>query len=129
MCTSDIAYQYFLAALRSFIKNKYEGRQNPLAIDTGYSDGFVSEVLKEKKRAGQLSQAKIALACGEDYLNFLLIGKRIIDGRMGKEVGASDLDLKDELIGVYRARVKDLEAEVERLKNERDPMAGSEEGL
>ena len=123
-------YQYFLAALKRCKNNKYDS-QKALALDSGFSSGHISEILKGKKRASHEAQVKIATACEEDYLNFLSIGKRIIEGGAITAKEGGDLETKDKLIAAQEKIIELLE-ENKRLKAgiiEEDPMEANREPL
>ena len=77
----------FFAALEEFKKSYGHGIQNYLAVSTGASKGYISQlfqVFKGKKLEDVTVsfelQVKIAQACKFDYVDFLNRGKEILEG-------------------------------------------------
>lgn len=77
-------YQYFLQAFKAVISKKGYGYKKIIALECEISRQFVSQVLSEKNKASFKMQAKIAEALNYDYLDFLQLGKKIIEGEKPK---------------------------------------------
>jgi hypothetical protein len=74
-------YDEFLAALKHEISKGGYGSKYSLSIATGLTSGFISQILSEKKvkKAGREAQYKIAKALGYDYLDFIKLGRTLLE--------------------------------------------------
>ena len=85
----DEIKRQFAAAVRHCIKIEYgwHGGQKALALDAGVYDSDISATVNEKfdKMPGQDKQYKIAKACGYSLAEFLLLGSKIISGKIPNE--------------------------------------------
>jgi len=89
---TDMAYAYFDTALKKWLSE--EGNtQKMLSLGSGYKKSYISQLLDDKrtKPIGFEAQTKIALACGCDYLTFLQMGKRILEGESAPFVNISPI--------------------------------------
>lgn len=74
-------YDYFKAALNTWVKETGTGYQKVLSIETGYGKSYISQLFnpKREKPISFEVQIKIAEACGEDYLSFLEKGRELLE--------------------------------------------------
>ena len=103
-----------------------EGVNKFLCGETGYSTGYISQVLNNKQDASQEAQIKISEAMGVDYKSFFdtpppkTLGtediKKLIAGEMSKHQQTNDL--QRHLRNKHKAIIHDLQ-ELEKL----DPTA------
>lgn len=70
---------YFLTALDHLSKNFEWGWQNALSIDTKISDGYISQIINKTRKPSFEIQVKIAKSLGYEYIDFLELGKRLIE--------------------------------------------------
>ncbi len=61
----------FYKALKDKQEEYGRGFNKLLCLETGYSSGFISQVLSQRQTASQSAQIKISNACGLDYKSFL----------------------------------------------------------
>lgn len=82
METVNTLYSYFDTALLHVIEDGGHGFKNWLALEVGVSNAHISQVVsrKNKKRASQDLQEKIAVACGYTLEDFLKRGKALLSG-------------------------------------------------
>lgn len=79
---------YFFSALKAFQKSYGHGVQKFIAIGAEVTTGYISRFFKLLKDESKIPnekisfeiQVKIAEACGYDYIDFLQLGKKILDG-------------------------------------------------
>jgi transcriptional regulator with XRE-family HTH domain len=76
-------YDYFLSALRDFDSRFGWGAKSAVAEKSGYTPAYVSLILTGEKRPSFDAQVVIANACGFDYLDFLRLGREIVEKRPG----------------------------------------------
>jgi len=81
----DLTYIYFKMALDNWLASD-ENTQKVLAVESGYTKGYISQLLDEdrKKPIGFEPQIRLAMACGYDYLSFLQRGKYLLEGEASK---------------------------------------------
>jgi len=63
--------QRFYKALKDKQEEYGRGFNKLLCLETGYSSGFISQILSQRQTASQSAQIKISNACGLDYKSFL----------------------------------------------------------
>ena len=82
-----MTYKYFLAALNHWIEKTGRGYQKILALETGKTKGYISQLLspKRKKPISFELQNDLAEACGYSYEDFLMLGKRILENNSHAE--------------------------------------------
>lgn len=111
----------FYKTLREKKEEYGRGFNKFLCGETGYSTGYISQVLNDKQGASQEAQIKISNACELDYKSFFLeIPQELIKQKPIKE----DIDLRKqnkllrELNKMKDQRISDLEKllEIERAR-------------
>lgn len=88
MPNSGKTYEYFYKLLTHIVEQRGHGVQVVLAIDTGVSDGHISQVINGKRKASFDLQVAIAKALGYSYLDFMEQGRRLVEGEPGKIIPA-----------------------------------------
>ncbi len=54
--------------------------QNILAIESGKSEAYISQILNKKRNAPFKTQVILAKVCGYTYEDFLALGRRLLEG-------------------------------------------------
>lgn len=92
-------YVQFHLALKYLVKEKWYRKQKVLAEEICLSEGHLSDIIKNKKKASFDTQVAIAQACGLSYENMLALGRKI--------------HLKEEVLGLIKPNdeLKDSEKE------------------
>jgi len=88
----------FWAAVEYCFKNSKFSSQKELALVSGLSTSTVHEVLKKKKAYGPTTQTKIANAFGYDLIDFLTIGRELLDSNLG----GTDIGFKTFIAGMKK---------------------------
>jgi len=94
------AYSYFLTAFVHILNNKYSAFEIAIAADV--SEAYISQIKNKKRHAGFKGQVKIAEACGYDYLDFLQLGQKLIEGSAETPVPEKDNRKKPPVGNVIR---------------------------
>lgn len=71
-------YAFFLKALKDFDSREGRGFKTRLAIDADISAPYLTQILKQQRRAGFETQVAIANALEWDYYKFLEYGRSLI---------------------------------------------------
>ena len=88
--------EQFWAAVDYCYKHSKFHSQKELALVSGMSTSTVHEIIKRKKAYVPKTQTKIANAFGYDLIDFLTIGRELID----RNIDGNDLAFKNFLAGV-----------------------------
>jgi len=70
-------YVQFHLALKYLVKNKWYRKQKILAEKINRSEGHLSDIIKNKKRASFKTQVALARECGLSYENMLALGRKL----------------------------------------------------
>lgn len=81
METPEQLYKYFLSALDVLSEKQGHGFQSIIAISSGLSDSYVSQILGRKRKASNKAQISIANGLGYELNEFLAIGQRQLEGK------------------------------------------------
>ncbi|MEW5736347.1 MAG: hypothetical protein AB1921_15990 [Thermodesulfobacteriota bacterium] len=73
-------YLYFLSALKHWVSEEGRGAQNYLAASAKKSGSYVSQILRDVAPASFDVQVELAQACGYDYMDFLALGRDLVEG-------------------------------------------------
>lgn len=118
MYVSEPTEQFWAATEYCFKHSKFHS-QKELAIISELSSSTVNEILKKKKAYGPKTQTKIANAFGYDLIDFLSIGRELLDNDPGK----SDIRFKSILAGHRdRQQVLDEQASIGNDTNNTIPI-------
>lgn len=71
--------EYFLAAL-SHILDSEALKQRDIAAKSGSASQTINAIVRGWKFAGLQKQEEISKACGYEYVEFLLLGRRMLRG-------------------------------------------------
>ncbi len=71
--------EYFLAAL-NHILDSGAMKQRDIAEKSGSASQSINAIVRGRKVAGLQKQEEIAEACGYEYVDFLLLGRRLLQG-------------------------------------------------
>lgn len=75
----------FIAALQKELKEQGRGAKKKLAASVGVSPNHLSDILAQRKNAGQKLKERIADNLSISFEDMLVLGRRIIEGRGGEE--------------------------------------------
>jgi phage repressor protein C with HTH and peptisase S24 domain len=84
---------YFRAALRYAVEKKGWGSRMELAINAGLSEGYISQIINDKRNPSFDVQRRIAKTFDFSYLDFLVLGKKILVGEPTNVLEERKLDL------------------------------------
>lgn len=76
----------FVAALQKKLKEQGRGAKKKLATHVGVSPNHLSDILAERKNAGQKLKERIADALGISFEEMLALGRHLIESRSGKVI-------------------------------------------
>lgn len=82
-------YTCFLEALSAALKKEGHGAKTSLSISVGITLSHLSQISNNKKKASFETQEAIANALGYDYIGFLTLGRKLIEGEV-EETGLKD---------------------------------------
>jgi|GEM_PF-1691579 len=88
----------FVAALQKKLKEQGRGAKKKLATRVGVSPNHLSDILAERKNAGQKLKERISDALGISFEEMLALGRHLIESRSGK--GINDVSGDDRDMGV-----------------------------
>ena len=97
MQVSEPTEQFWVAVEYCFKHSKFHS-QKELALVSGLSTSTVHEILKKKKAYGPTTQTKIANAFGYDLIDFLTIGRELLDNNLG----GTDIGFKTFIAGMKK---------------------------
>jgi transcriptional regulator with XRE-family HTH domain len=86
---ADTVYGYFMESLKLEIQKAGFGGQALLGRAIGKSAGFLSPLLKGKKKASFDTQVKIATFYGYSYIQFLMLGLDLARQKSGRTTETS----------------------------------------
>lgn len=86
MAESSTQVKRFQAALRYCYTHSDFGSQDALAVSAGVGRSTLNEQLKGKKGSSAKLQTKLAAAFGYDLLDFLSLGKSLLEGADSKKI-------------------------------------------
>ena len=124
MKAEDPSYEYFMLAFKLCLK-KHSAKV--IAIDAEVSEAYLSQIKRKKRAAGFQGQIKIANACGYDYIDFIQLGKNLLDAnkkesRKNKKSDTKKDSSSDELLQVYKQQLKELKVQYQESKQERQKL-------
>lgn len=103
--TEEKAYSYFLTAFLHVLNVKYSAFE--IAISADVSEAYISQIKNQKRRAGFKGQVKISNACGYDYLDFLQLGRELIEGAAEKpESPKGSVEKLDPVVSMHQDVIK-----------------------
>lgn len=76
---AEIIYSYFLSALREMAEKEGRGIQVAWAMEIEKTPTAVNQILSGKAKAGFAAQVALAGACGYNYIDFLVYGRKILE--------------------------------------------------
>ena len=76
---NDPVYEKFYAALKIQLETNWFRKQSVLGDEIGISKGYMSEVVKKKKKLTFEFREKLASVCGYTYEEFLNLGERALN--------------------------------------------------
>lgn len=85
----------FVAALQKKLKEQGRGAKKKLATHVGVSPNHLSDILAERKNAGQKLKERIADALGISFEEMLALGRHLIESRSGKVINDGSVDDRD----------------------------------
>ena len=109
---AETIYSYFLTALRNKADEGGHGIQVSWALEIGKTPPTVNQIITGRTRAGFDTQIQLAAACGYNYIDFLLYGKRLKEEAPGEDLQIKpDLPpvLVEKLINMDQHRLKSME--------------------
>ena len=116
MCRSmghDKSYEYFQKALSEWIAQKKRNNEAPqkiLAIETNSHEGTISKLLNPKREKPISFEKQVALAnaCGYDYIDFLQLGRKLIEGSAGNTVPGKEktVETLDPVVSMHQDLIK-----------------------
>lgn len=77
----------FVAALKEKLKEQGRGSKKKLAARVSVSPNHLSDILAQRKNAGQKLKERIAHTLTISFEDMLVLGRRIIDGEVDEESG------------------------------------------
>ena len=75
----------FVAALQKKLKEQGHGSKKKLAVDVGISPNHLSDILAQRKNAGEKLKERIADTFTMSFEDMLVLGRRIAEGRSAEE--------------------------------------------
>ena len=118
----DPVYKQFHEALIYVLKRDWKRQQSVLAIETGISKGYFSEIVKGKKKPTFEKQNAIAEKCGYTYEKFLQFGKSILESGSNTETQVSKLTFIDPAVEILNAALEETGEKI----NEKQKIAALE---
>ena len=76
----SVEYDYFYAALFSIAEKRGRGFQVSLSISTKIAEATISNIMNKERLPNLDQQIKIAKALDYNYMNFLALGKQLLQG-------------------------------------------------
>ncbi|VFQ43481.1 hypothetical protein [Desulfoluna butyratoxydans] len=138
MIRNDPTYNRFMRALQHVVEKDWHRKKSVLALESGISGGYLSEVLNGNKRASFDKQNAIVKACGYTYDDFLALGESLLagedpgslkkssDANLTKEVSSKEVKVGKkmeveelrELLQHYKEELSELREEIRYLRGE-----------
>lgn len=81
----ETSNECFVAALQKRLKEQGRGSKKKLAADVDVSPNHLSDILGQRKNAGQKLKERIADALNMSFEDMLMLGRRIVEGRESGE--------------------------------------------